>query len=130
MAYGWAVAFATLYALLTGLASWGVYFLGAYSENMSPAEARSNDWLMVAAVAMFVAACVFFAGVVLRVRLWLVVPAFLVSGVAGVAAVWYALVEASDQSDVDVIAFAVGCGLVGALAVVLSTVAARRPSER
>jgi hypothetical protein len=43
MAFGWAVAFGTLYALLMALASLGVYVLGVYSENVSPEEARSND---------------------------------------------------------------------------------------
>ena len=127
MASDWAAAFGSFYSLLMALASSGVFILGVYSgENASPEEARSNDWLVYVAIAMFVGAFVLFIGV-MTVHLWLVVPAFLVSGVAGVAAVWYALVEVSDHGDGKLIAFALGCGLAGALAVALSAVAARTP---
>jgi hypothetical protein len=124
VAYGWAVALGTLYSLLIAIASLPVYAVRVLSENVSPEEARSDDWLVLAALAMFIAAVAFFIGV-MTVRLWLVVPAFLVSGVAGASAFWHALVEVSDHGDGKLLAYAIGCGLAGALAVALSAVAAR-----
>jgi hypothetical protein len=121
MAYGWAVLLGTLYSLLVALASWPVYIVAVWGENV--------DWLVYVAIAMFVAAVAFFIGV-MTVRLWLLVPAFLVSGVAGASAVWYALVEVSDHGDGKLLAYAIGCGLAGALAVLLSAVAANEVSAR
>ena len=128
MAYGWGVAFGTLYSILIALSSWMVWFLAVYSENVTPEEEASNDWLVFAAKAMFVAAVAFWIGV-MTVRLWLVVPAFLVSGMVSVAAVWYAIVEASDHGDGELIALTFGCGLAGSLAVVLVAIAAREPVD-
>jgi hypothetical protein len=127
MAYGWAVAFGTLYSLLIALASWGAYILGVWSENVEPDVARSNDWLVLVAIAMLAGAVVLFVGV-LTARLWLVAPAFLVSGGASFAAVRYALVEVSDHGDGKLLAYAVGCGLSGALAVALTAIATRAPN--
>jgi hypothetical protein len=124
VAFGWAVAFGTLYSLLMALASWVVYVIAFWSENVEPDVARSNDWLAFVAIAMCVGAVVFFIGV-MTVRLWLVVPALLVSGGAGVAAVWYALVEVSDHGDGKLMAYALACGLASALAVALTAIAVR-----
>jgi hypothetical protein len=128
MPYGLAVAFGTLYSLLIALASCGTYVIALWSDNVTPEEAASNVWLLFVAAVMFVGAAVFFMGVMTR-RLWLVIPAFLASGAAGITAVWYALVEVSDHGDGEVIAFTLGCGLAGLLAVALTAWGARDPIE-
>ena len=129
MAYGWAVAFGTLYSILTALASWVLFFTTTFHwENQSVAEAASDDWLTPLAVVWFVGALVVFAGV-MTARLWLVAPAVTVGVLVGMLALRYALVDWSDHGDGELIAFAVGVGLAGVLAVILTAKAAREPAE-
>jgi hypothetical protein len=127
MAYGWAVAFGTLHSILTALAAWMLFFVTTFHwENQTMAEAASDDWLSVLAVAWFACAFVVFAGV-MTARLWLVVPAVAAGAIIGVFALRYALVEWSDHGDTELVAFALGVGAAGFLAVLLTAKAARKP---
>ena len=118
----------TLYSILIALASFGVWILGVWSDNISAQEAQKNDWLVFVGALMFGAAVVFFVGVMTGF-MWLVLPAFLVSAVAGMTAVWYAITEESQHGDGELIAFTVGCGLAGVLALGFSVKATRLPAS-
>jgi len=130
VAYGYAVAFGTLYSLLTALASWLLFFVVTFRwENQSPADARGDDWLAPLAVVMFVSAVVVFVGV-MTVRVWLVAPAFALGAVVLVPALRYALVDWSDHADGQLIGAALGIGVCGLLAAVLTARAGREPGTQ
>jgi hypothetical protein len=129
MAYGWAVAFGTLYAIVSAFTSFVVLVMtGGQWENQSAAEAGSDDWLRALSVVWLVAAFAVFGGVMTG-RLWLVATGVAVSGIIGLLALRKALGDWSDHGDGQVTAFAVGVGAAGLLAVALTARASREPVE-
>jgi len=125
MAYGYAVAFGTLYSILMALAAVSLFILATVPwENRT--GGGGDDWLVLVAIAMFVSALLVFAGV-MTARVWLVAPAYLVGAVVSLPALRYALADWSDHADGQLIGAALGIGACGLLAAVLTARAAREP---
>jgi hypothetical protein len=107
------VAGSALAALYMVFAAWFPY------ENLSSDELQEDDWLAIAAPAVFGLALATLYFIVKRNTAWAALS-LVAQAVIGLLVLRFALNELSDQSDTELIVFALSIGFVGLCAVIAS----------